>query len=171
VSLAANRAVSATLNLAKGWDGEEPPYPGGDQGAPVALWDLENPRRPRLLRGHMSSITCADITANGTLALTGSRGRLLRLWDLDAGECRQVLRGHRGIVVACALTDDGRLAVSGSEDMTVRLWDLVHGRLLFTFAASSLIRACDISRDGSVVVAGEFSGRVHVLAVEGSVPV
>ena len=77
------------------------------------------------------------------------------------------MRGHRGIVFACAITDDARFAISGSEDMTVRLWDLKQGKLLFTFAASSAVNACDIARNGSVAMAAEISGRVHTFAVEG----
>lgn len=51
--------------------------------------------------------------------------------------------------------------------MTVRLWDLVRGKLLFTFAASSAVTACDIARDGSVAIAAEVSGRVHLFSVDG----
>lgn len=166
-SLAAGRAVSATRNLKKGPDTEEKPYRGGDDGFALEVWNLKNLSMPRLLRGHMRSITCADMTADGTRALTGSSGRLLRFWDLDAGACLQVLRGHRGIVFDCAITDDARFAISGSEDMTVRLWDLKEGKLLFTFAASSAVTACDIARDGSVAMAAEISGRVHTFSVEG----
>jgi hypothetical protein len=49
--------------------------------------------------------------------------------------------------------------------MTVRLWDLVAGKLLFTVATSSAVTACDIARDGSAVIAGESSGRVHTFFV------
>jgi len=165
-SLAAGRAVSATRNFGKGADLEEEPYRGGDDGCALELWNLENLHKPRLLRGHMRSITCADMTADGKHALTGSRGRLLRFWDLDAGACLHVLRGHRGMVFDCAITDDARFAISGSEDMTVRLWDLKEGKLLFTFAASSAVTACDIARNGSVAMAAEISGRVHTFSVE-----
>jgi WD40 repeat protein len=82
-----------------------------------------------------------------------------------AGVCLHILRGHRGRVFDCAITDDSRLAISSSEDMTVRLWDLERGNLLFTFAASSAVRACDISRDGSIAMAAEISGRVHTFSV------
>jgi WD40 repeat protein len=163
LSLPAHRAVSAPRYGAKLADREEMPH-GRDH--PLQLWDIENIRELRLLHGHTSPITCADITADGTRALTGSSRRLLRLWDLDAGVCLRILRGHRGIVFNCALTDDARLAVSGSEDMTVRLWDLAQGKLLFTFAASSAVSACDIARDGSVAIAGEISGRVHTFSID-----
>jgi len=167
-SQAAGRAVSAPSYWDKFADMEEIPSDNEsvDYDYPLYFWDFENIREPRLLHGHTMAITCADMTVDGTRALTGSWGRLLRLWDLDTGVCLQTLRGHRGIVFDCALTEDARLAISGSEDMTVRLWDLVQGRLLFTFAASSAVSSCDIARDGSVVIAGEVSGRVHTFSVE-----
>jgi WD40 repeat protein len=164
-SLAAGRALSAAAVRGKGADMKERSYAGKDSGSPVQLWNLDNIGKPRLLHGHMSPITCADMTSDGKRALTGSRGRLLRLWDLDAGVCLHTLRGHRGSVFDCALTDDARFAISGSEDMTVRLWDLAQGKPLFTFAASSAVSACDIARDGSVAMAAEISGRVHTFSL------
>lgn len=165
-SHAAGRVVSAPARSAKFADVEEPAYvPDQRQGYPLSLWNLNDVSEPRVLHGHTSMIMCADITTDGKHALTGSWGRVLRLWDLDAGACVNELRGHRGIVVGCAITDDATLAVSGSEDMTVRLWDLVQGRLLFTFATASGVLSCDIARDGSVAIAGEVSGRVHVFHV------
>jgi WD40 repeat protein len=169
-SQAAGRAVTAPRYPGKFADMEEPSAPTrvrayGDY--PLQLWNLQNLRQPRLLRGHTMPITCATMTEDGTRALTGSWGRLLRLWDLETGVCLQTLHGHRGIVIDCALTEDAQLAISGSEDMTVRLWDLTKGKLLFTFANSSAVTSCDIARDGSVAIAAEVSGRVHLLSVVG----
>lgn len=166
-SLEVDRAVSATEDPNKGADMEEPPYDPArsEDDHPLQLWDLKNLSQPSLLCGHTMPITCTDMTADGTHALTGSSGRLLRLWDLDTGECLKILYGHRGIVFDCALSEDARLAISGSEDMTVRIWDLVQAKLLFTFAASSAVTSCDISRDGSVAIAAEISGRVHTFSV------
>jgi WD40 repeat protein len=166
-SRAAGRAVSAPGYLEKYSEMEEAPYDPAGADYPLRLWDLKNIRKPRLLRGHTMPVTCADMTGDGTRALSGSWGRLLRLWGLDTGACLKILRGHRGMVLACALSEDAGLAVSGSEDMTVRLWDLVQGKLLFTFAASSAVTGCDIARDGSVAIAAEVSGRVHVFSVDG----
>ncbi|MCL7939987.1 NB-ARC domain-containing protein [Halomonas sp. ATCH28] len=168
-SQTASRAVSAPRYLAKFTDMEETTSDSADVGGdyPLHLWDLEKIREPRFLRGHRMPITCADMTVDGTRALTGSWGRLLRLWDLDAGVCLKILRGHRGIVFDCSLTEDAQLAVSGSEDMTVRLWELAQGKLLFTFATSSAVISCDIARDGSVAIAAEVSGRVHTFSVDG----
>jgi WD40 repeat protein len=166
VSQTSGRVVSAVNIGAKSPDREEMPYnPNGRADYPLSLWSLGNLKERRLLHGHTTPIMCVDMTRDGKQALTGSTGRLLRLWDLDEGVCLQILPGHRGIVFDCALSEDARFAVSGSEDMTVRLWDLVQGRLLFTFTASSAVTSCDISRDGSVAIAAESSGRIHTFAL------
>lgn len=164
-SQTANRAVSAFGYRAKFADMEEPPSDPSRARFPLYVWDVNSVSEARLLRGHTMPISCVDLTSDGKLALTGSRGRLLRLWDLETGTCLKILSGHRGGVYDCALMDGARLAVSGSEDMTLRLWDLVEGKLLFTFACSSAVAACDIARDGSAVIAGEVSGRVHTFSV------
>lgn len=164
---AENDLCIASLYMnAKFADVEEPQVPFGDgEGYPLELWDLKRGVRLSGLAGHTMPVSCGDMTADAQLALTGSVGRLLRLWDLDARKCLHVLRGHRGEVFDIALTDDARLGISGSEDMTVRLWDLDRGELLFTFAASSAVRCCDISRDGRCAIAVESSGRVHFFSV------
>jgi WD40 repeat protein len=169
----AGRALSAPLRGGKGADIEEPPGSARSDDSVYALrvWELGSTAPPQMLHGHTMSISCVAMTPDGRLGLTGSNGRLLRLWDLDRGACLYVLRGHKGRVFAVALTDDGRFAVSGSEDMTLCLWDLRVGHLLYTFTGSSAILTCDISPDASNVIAGERSGRVHLMDVAALPPV
>lgn len=168
-SWSARCALSAASRYGKGADTEEPPAPG-DVAHALHVWKLEGtalestvPSQP--LYGHTMAISCIAITHDGRFGLTGSIGRLIRLWDLKHGTCVHVLRGHKGRLFAVALSDDGRLAVSGSEDMTLRLWDLRAGQLLYTFTGTSAIQTCDIAPDGSWVIAGEWSGRVHWVEV------
>ncbi len=166
IAAAASRAVSATFLNAKIGDRQESGCGGDGDGHPLHLWDLNDPRNPILLHGHTEPVDCLAITPDGKYALSGSRGRVLRFWDLDGRKHLHRLAGHAGEVFCCALSESGRLAVSGSEDMTLRLWDLRKGALLFTFATSSAVTACDIARDGSAVIAAETSGRVHLFRVE-----
>jgi WD40 repeat protein len=162
------RAVTAPPLPGKGPDMEESIASDESRGpGRIWIWDLHDLRAVRQVNGSAGWVTCISITSDGRYAVSGSQGRLLRLWDLDTGNCVRTLRGHRGIVFGCAVTDDARYAVSGSEDMTVRLWDLQAGTLLFTFATGSAVHSCDIASNGSVAIAGEASGRVHLFAVRG----
>jgi len=65
------------------------------------------------------------------------------------------------------LTADGRRAVSGSEDRTLKVWDLETGEIVTTFTGESDVSAVAIAADDRTIVAGEWSGRVHFLRLEG----
>ncbi len=69
-SQAAGRAVSAPSCREKFADMEETPYDraGVDDDYPLQLWDFENIREPRLLRGHTMPITCAATGASCSIA-------------------------------------------------------------------------------------------------------
>ena len=77
------------------------------------------------------------------------------------------LEGHADGVNAVALTMDGRRAVSASDDMTLKVWDLENGSIICSFNGESYMLSCAISPDGRTIVAGEASGRLHFLRLEG----
>lgn len=82
----------------------------------------------------------------------------------------RTLEGHAGGVNAVALTPDGRRAVSASHDKTLKVWDLEIGSLIAGFTGESSILSCAIAPDGLTIVAGEASGKVHFLHLEGIGP-
>jgi WD40 repeat protein len=133
----------------------------------VCLWDLDGKPKLRLLEGHGSPITSLAITPDGRRALSGSAGRGVRAWNLDAGTELWTLRGHQGMVGPVAISVDGRRGVSASEDSTLRMWDLEVGRGIASFAGEGWMNACHISPDGTIVIAQESSGRLHILKLCG----
>jgi WD40 repeat protein len=94
-----------------------------------------------------------------TASLTPPGGPLIR-----------TLEGHASGVKAVALTPDGRRAVSGSDDNTLKVWDLESGSLIASFTGESSMFSCAVSPDGLTIVAGEASGKVHFLRLEGIAP-
>jgi len=78
----------------------------------------------------------------------------------------RTLKGHSGWVNAVAVTPDGRRAVSASYDQTLKVWDLERGEVVATFTGESSILCCAVGPDGVTIVAGESSGRVHLLRLE-----
>ncbi len=100
----------------------------------------------------------------------------VRLWDLDSGAVVRDIAaadrslahgGHVDTFRCVALGDDGRLGAAGGDDRTLRLWDLASGEELAAFTGESTVTACAVSADGTVLVAGEASGRVHLLRLAG----
>lgn len=129
----------------------------------------------RLLEGHEDSIECVHIARDGALAVSASRDATVRTWDLATFACTQVLRGHTDQISSLALSGDG-VALSGSRDGSSILWDLRNGAALARFSDAPERprverwkdepfehRSVAMSSDGTRVVIGETSGRVHVL--------
>ncbi|TVU52285.1 MAG: hypothetical protein EA414_18185, partial [Arthrospira sp. PLM2.Bin9] len=89
------------------------------------------------------------------------------LWDLEQGRELATLSGHSSGVTAVAIAPDGKRAVSASRDNTLKLWDLATGEEIASFTAEAEFEACAVAPDGVTVVAGDESGRVHFLRLEG----
>lgn len=77
------------------------------------------------------------------------------------------LEGHRYSVNAVAITPDGQAAVSASDDNTLKVWDISTGKEIVQFIGESPMHCCAAAPDGKTIVAGEQSGRVHILRLEG----
>jgi WD40 repeat protein len=64
-----------------------------------------------------------------------------------------------------ALSEDGKHALSGSTDNALKLWNVETARVLASFTGESSFLAIACTPDGRRVVAGDRSGRVHLLDV------
>lgn len=104
---------------------------------------------------------------DGKRAVFGSYDGTLTVSDIETGEALRTLVGHGGWISAVALTPDGKLAVSASADRSVIVWDLEAGALLASFSGEGTMHACAVASNSSTIVAGESTGRFHVLKLEG----
>jgi WD40 repeat protein len=67
-----------------------------------------------------------------------------------------------------AISSKNVSAVSASWDDTLKIWDLNTGDQMATFTGESgELLCCAVAPDGVTVVAGDNSGRVHFLRLEG----
>lgn len=78
---------------------------------------------------------------------------------------KQKLVDFKGKVTVLAISPDGRFLVSAAEDLVLRLWDLQNGHQITCFTGDSVFTSCAISSEGRVVIAGDSSGQVHLLAL------
>jgi WD40 repeat protein/transcriptional regulator with XRE-family HTH domain len=98
----------------------------------VLLWDLRDPRRPKLLgtrlTGHGDAIYAATFSPDGTILATGSADHTVRLWDVtDPARPRPLgrpLTGPTDEVLAVEFSPDGETLAVGGRDTTIRLWDV-----------------------------------------------
>ncbi|HPS91680.1 MAG TPA: hypothetical protein PKV33_05955, partial [Methanothrix sp.] len=129
--------------------------------------DLESGKEVRTLVGHQNWVRAVALTGDGRRAVSASDDRTLKVWDLESGKEVRTLVGHQNWVNAVALTGDGRRAVSASDDRTLKVWDLESGSLIASFTGDSSIFSFAIAPDDLTIVAGEASGRMHFLRLEG----
>jgi WD40 repeat protein len=132
--------------------------------------DLESGREIRTLEGHAGRVRAVALTPDGRRAVSGSDDKTLKVWDLESSREIRTLEGHAGKVRAVALTPDGQRAVSGSDDNTLKVWDLESGSLIASFAGDSFMLSCAVAPDGLTIVAGDASGKIHFLRLEGIAP-
>jgi WD40 repeat protein len=65
------------------------------------------------------------------------------------------------------VTANGKWVISVSKDFTLKVWDLERREVIASFSGESPLICCAVSPDGVTIVAGEQSGRVHFLRLEG----
>ena len=111
-------------------------------------------------------ITCIAISRYGLTALAGTDNGLVWLWNLQDGQAAKILPDHTGEVSCVAIARDGDRAVSVSRDCTVRLWHLPDGKSIAELSCDGPLTAAAISEDGTLIMAGEESGRIHFLRLD-----
>jgi WD40 repeat protein len=86
---------------------------------------------------------------------------------LADGKEQFTLTGHGDLITAVAVTPNGQQMISASDDKTLKVWNLATGDVIATFTGESSILCCAVTPDGTTIVAGKRSGRVHFLRLVG----
>jgi WD40 repeat protein len=133
----------------------------------LKVWDLESGEILQSLEGHSKGVIAVAITPEGKRAFSASFDNSQKLWGLESGEILHSLEGHSKGVNAMAITRDGKRAVSASLDKSLKVWDIESGKEITQFIGDGDIVCCAIAPDGKTIVAGEASGRMHFLRLEG----
>lgn len=121
----------------------------------------------RTIIGHTNSVNSIAVTADSKLVISGSDDNTVRIWNLETGEEVLILTGHTKAVTSVAVTWNESRVISASSDHTLKVWDLSSWELIASFTGESALRCCAVAPDGVTIVAGEASGRVHFLRLEG----
>ena len=132
----------------------------------LKIWDTESGTELLTLTGHTSDVNAVAIAQNGKTAISAS-WKTLKIWDTETGTELRTLTGHTNDVNAVVIAPDGKTAISASRDSTLKIWDLLNGKEIASFSGDAEFLCCAILPDGVSVVAGDSSGRVHFLRLEG----
>ncbi len=87
----------------------------------VKVWDVKNPTKPIVLKGHPAGIHTMAFANDGQLVTGGDDGTA-RVWNMRRlDDPPLIFQGHERGITALAFAPNGRL-VTASLDKTVRVW-------------------------------------------------
>ena len=126
--------------------------------ATVQSWDLHNPNRLTVLRGHIQNVKSLAFDAQGERLVTGGSDAAIKLWGVSQ-DTRKTFDGY-GLLSA---SPDGRHMVMINPDQEVLLCDIQVGRIISTIAPRrSELELVRFSRDGGQVMTLTGVGQKHV---------
>jgi WD40 repeat protein len=131
----------------------------------LTIWNLSNGEQLfSLERQNVSAI--AIIISNERLISASDEG--LEIWSTqDKAEPLNKLLDYSATINAIAATPCGRFAITASDDRTIKVWELRRAELVATFTGDSGMTSCAVAIDGVTIFAGDRSGRVHCLKLQG----
>jgi WD40 repeat protein len=124
---------------------------------------------------HGPGVAIVQGEAAGVLAAANEQGTI-QCWPKDvsmgvrtgAGTVQE-LKGHQGPVTALAW-GGGPLLASAGIDQKVLLWEMPDGKLLNTLPAGSVVRALDLSPDGTLLASAGDDAAVQLWDVASAKP-
>ncbi len=131
----------------------------------VILWDsrtCEMVGRPiMVVQG--SRLTCAAVSSNGEIIVTGSREGALQRYCTTTGDAKGgVMGGHQAFVRCVAFSPNDEIIVSGSDDKSIIRWVTATGeRIGKPLLHDEPITCFSISGNGTVIVS---ISDVHILS-------
>lgn len=126
---------------------------------------------PKALGSHESYVTGVAVAAGGKLAVSGGYDGKLVWWNLESGSKVRSVDAHTRWIRRVVATPDGSTVVSVADDMVARVWDASTGVLkrelkghqaMTPHHFPSMLHACTISADGTLVATGDKLGHLVV---------
>lgn len=129
------------------------------------VWDFKSGNKIKVLS--CTAIHSIAVTPNSKQLIAAHDDKSMRLWDLAQGEELKRFYIHSNNILnnALAITPSGDFAISGDD--SIKVWHIQTGKIVASFSVESSVLSCAVTSDGLTIVAGELSGRVHFLRLEG----
>ncbi|NEO52125.1 MAG: WD40 repeat domain-containing protein [Okeania sp. SIO3B5] len=139
----------------------------GSKDKTIKVWNLKTKKQLLTFKGHGSSINTMSVTPDGNHLISGSKDKTIKIWNLKKEEEIRTFTGHTDSVNSVKVTSDGELVISASSDKTIQVWEFKTRKVIATFTGESEINCCAVAPDNVTIVAGDISGQVHYLRLEG----
>ena len=133
----------------------------------LKVWHLESGEEIFTLKGHGNIVKYLAVTSDSKRLISSSENEAIKVWNLETGEELFSIINHKNSKNCLDVTLEGDYLISISLDNTLNVWNLRNGEIVATFTGDSTLNSCAFAPDGVTIVAGEASGKVHFLRLEG----
>jgi WD40 repeat protein len=115
-----------------------------------------------------AQVRSCGFSPDGRLLATGGWDSYVRLWDIDTGkQIGPPLKGDGWIFDVDFSHGDGRFLIAADTASHVHVWDLKDSKAPpVTVAADATVAVLAISRDGTLLAAGDQEGRITLWEVK-----
>ena len=112
--------------------------------------------------GHKEEITSLSWRlSDGNVLSSASEDGTVRIWEMINGKQVRTWNAHSSGILSAHYGQNGNIVTSG-RDKVVKIWD-GNGKGLRTISEfSDIVMEARLSHDGSKIVAGDWTGAVHV---------
>ena len=122
--------------------------------------------RARLL-GHSGWVNDAELSDDGTRAVTSSWDGTARVWDVRTAEPIAVLEGHRLALANAVFSPEDDRVLTAGDDGTARIWDVASEEEVARFAGhSGSVTHAEFSHDGQLVLTAGTDNTARVWDAE-----
>lgn len=140
-------------------------YGSGDD--TVKVGELATGRMRHTLKGHVKGISSVMVSPDSQWLVSGSRDSTIKVWELATGRLHHTLTGHTDWIGSVVVSPNSQWVVSGAVDRTVKAWEISTKQQIATFTADFPITSLTVAPDSRTIIAGDRSGQVHFLYLEG----
>lgn len=147
----------------------------------VYCWDIGQPNKPRVLKGHTDSTTAVAFSPDGQSLASGAsnRDRTVKLWDLKAGTPSYTSIPQAGAVGPIAFAPDGKILLWGTsgpnpQSVDVNRLDLARMTLISPLRRSGPLcpawAAFAISPGGKTAALANHYSKIDVYTIRKGIP-
>lgn len=133
----------------------------------LRLYDIENGKQIKEIRGCRRNITGLAYSPNGKLIAAGS-DKDIKLWDVSTNKEAKTISGHADFIYSIAFSPDSKHLLSGSYDRTAKLWNVETGTEVAHLKGHiAPIQQAVFSPDGSMIATASHDKTVRIYTATG----
>lgn len=137
----------------------------GSDDATLRIWNPKTGENIHVIRGHpyhTEGLTCLTISADSTLALTGSKDGSVHMVNIITGKVVSSLVSHTDSIECIGFSRSSPWAATGSMDQKLIIWDLQHSSPRSTCDHEDGVTCLTWLGTSKYIVTGCVDGKVRV---------